>query len=299
MCNTKQGRISDRMKDEKLDISIDQMSQDEVRTLAQWACSEGWNPGKADIELAWAFDPQAFIAMRRGDELIAAGTILSYGGQFGFMGLFIVRADLRGQGLGTQLWHHRRDRLLARLQPDAAIGMDGVFDMVPFYTKGGFQLAWRDLRFEGIAHGHQDAQAIDLRSIPFEQVDRLDRRYFACSRAPFLQNWIRQPGGQALGLIEAGELVAYGVVRPAQAGFKIGPVFARRADLAERLLGALLAKVEGETVQLDVPEINEAALKLAVRFGLAESFGCARMYHGAAPRIEVSGVFGVTSFEFG
>jgi GNAT superfamily N-acetyltransferase len=291
--------VSKQVGDNTLNISIDQMRQDEVQTLAQWACSEGWNPGRADIDLAWAFDPHAFIAMRRGDELVAGGTILSYGGQFGFMGLFIVRADLRGQGLGTQLWHHRRDRLLARLQPGAAIGMDGVFDMVPFYTQGGFQLAWRDLRFEGTARGLQDARAVDLQSIPFAQIDQFDRHYFGVSRAMFLQAWMHQPGSHALGLIEAGELVAYGVVRPAQAGFKIGPAFARRDDLAERLLGALLAKVEGHTVQLDVPECNEPGLELASRLGLTESFGCARMYHGVAPQIEVSGVFGVTSFEFG
>lgn len=280
-------------------LSIGQMRQDELRTLAQWASLEGWNPGKADIDLAWAFDPQAFIAMRRGDELIAGGTILSYGGQFGFMGLFIVRADLRGQGLGSQLWYHRRDRLLARLQPGATIGMDGVFAMVPFYTQGGFQLAWRDLRFEGTAHGLQDAQALDLRSLPAAQVDQFDRRYFAVSRTTFLQAWIRQPGAHALGLIEAGQLVAYGVVRPAQTGYKIGPAMAQRPDLAERLLSALLACVEGQPVQLDVPEANEAGLTLAARFGLSESFGCARMYYGVAPQIEVSGVFGVTSFEFG
>jgi hypothetical protein len=52
-------------------------------------------------------------------------------------------------------------------------------------------------------------------------------------------------------------------------------------------------------VQLDVPECNEPGLKLASLFGLSESFGCARMYHGVAPQIDVRGVFGVTSFEFG
>lgn len=52
-------------------------------------------------------------------------------------------------------------------------------------------------------------------------------------------------------------------------------------------------------MQLDVPEVNEAGLTLAARLGLSESFGCARMYYGVAPQIEVSGVLGVTSFEFG
>jgi len=74
---------------------------------------------------------------------------------------------------------------------------------------------------------------------------------------------------------------------------------AQRPDLAERLIGALLARVEGLPVQLDVPEANEDGLRIAARFGLVESFGCARMYHGEVPGVDVNGVFGVTSFEFG
>lgn len=281
------------------DITLDQMTRDEVSTLEQWACSEGWNPGRADIGIAWQCDPQAFIAMRREGELIAGGTVMSYGGQFGFMGLFIVRADLRGEGLGARLWHHRRDRLLARLRPGATIGMDGVFNMVPFYTRGGFQLAWRDLRFEGVAQGQPDAGVVDLASLSASEIERFDRRFFPAARPHLLQAWITQPGSHALGIVESGQLVAYGVVRPAQSGFKIGPAFALRSDLAERLIGSLMARIEGQPVQLDVPEPNEVGLALAARFGLKESFGCARMYHGPAPELDVGGLFGVTSFEFG
>jgi GNAT superfamily N-acetyltransferase len=175
------------------DISIDQMTREEVSTLEQWACTEGWNPGRADIGIAWQFDPQAFIAMRREGELIAGGTVMSYGGQFGFMGLFIVRSDVRGEGLGARLWHHRRDRLLARLKPGATIGMDGVFNMVPFYTRGGFRLAWRDLRFEGVAHGQPDPHIIGLETIGLSEIERFDRRFFR-----WLEARCCRPGSRSL-----------------------------------------------------------------------------------------------------
>jgi hypothetical protein len=59
--------------------------------------------------------------------------------------------DVRRHGLGRVLWHERLRRLRARLNPDAPIGMDGVFEMVPFYEAGGFRLLYRDLRFGGVA----------------------------------------------------------------------------------------------------------------------------------------------------
>ena len=106
------------------------MTRPEVETLLGWARDEGWNPGLHDAEMFWLTDPEAFIAIELDGELIGGGSITSYDGQFGFMGLFIVRPKFRGKGLGTRLWYKRKTRLQKRLERGAAIGMDGVFEMV-------------------------------------------------------------------------------------------------------------------------------------------------------------------------
>ena len=111
---------------------IDAMTEKEAKILDEWAAKEGWNPGLNDIAVAWAFDPAAFISLRRGNELIGGGSTISYRGAAGFMGLFIVRDDARRRGLGAVLWHERLRRFRARLRPNAPIGMDGVYEMVPF-----------------------------------------------------------------------------------------------------------------------------------------------------------------------
>jgi GNAT superfamily N-acetyltransferase len=280
-------------------LSLGPMRREEADILAGWAAGEGWNPGKADIGIAWATDPDAFIALRQGSELAGGGTIFSYDGCFGFMGLFIVRRELRGAGLGSKLWHHRLKRLKERLQPGAPIGMDGVFAMVPFYERGGFALAYRDLRFEGIARGATDQQVRSLDPSMFALVEAFDRDYVPAPRAGFLRQWMFQPGAHAIGLIENDRLIGYGIARPARAGYKLGPVFAERPDVAERVIGSLMAKIAGEQVQLDVPEPNQAGIGLTQQFDLREVFGCARMYCGAAPKLPVQGIYGVTSFEFG
>ena len=120
-----------------------------VRTMLEWATAEGWNPGLADAELFWETDPDGFVAVEEGGALVGGGSIVSYDGRFGFMGFFIVAPGHRGRGLGRRLWLHRRDALISRMRPGAAIGMDGVFAMQPFYARGGFALAGRELRMEG------------------------------------------------------------------------------------------------------------------------------------------------------
>lgn len=280
-------------------LSIGPMRRDEADILAGWAADEGWNPGKADITIAWDSDRDAFVALRNGDGLAGGGTIFSYDELFGFMGLFIIRRDLRGEGLGRQLWTYRLKRLQARLAPGAYIGMDGVFAMVPFYERGGFKFAYKDVRFQGVAQGTPDAEVQRLDPSIFAIVDRFDRSHFPAPRTSFLQRWIFQPGACALGMFEKGELAGYGVARPARMGYKIGPLFASRPDVAERLVTSLMGQIAGEQVQLDVPESNEAGIRLASGLGLKEVFGCARMYCGGTPNLPIERIFGVTSFEFG
>ena len=64
------------------------------------------------------------------------------------MGLFIVKPHYRGVGIGAQLWHFRKSLLLSRLKKQAAIGMDGVVAMQPFYNQGGFEIHFRNERYQ-------------------------------------------------------------------------------------------------------------------------------------------------------
>jgi GNAT superfamily N-acetyltransferase len=275
------------------------MTPAEVRRIVEWAGAEGWNPGLHDVAVAHAFDPDGFIALRREGEMVGGGSVLSYDGVFGFMGLFIMRPDHRGLGLGGMLWHHRLRRLRSRLAPSAAIGMDGVFTMQSFYAKGGFVLAHRDLRFEGNAPESGDQGLTPLSDIAPEVLHRYDLPFFPVDRRRFLGPWCDAPGTHSAAVLEDGAVVGMACLRPCLSGYKFGPVHADRPDIAERLLRGLMGRVQGQPVMLDVPEPNEHALALAAAFGMTESFGCARMYHGPIPEFPLHRIFGVTSFEFG
>lgn len=282
------------------DLTIRAMTRAELDTLVEWAALEGWNPGLDDADAFWATDPGGFVAAESGGELIGGGSIVRYGTRFGFMGFFIVRKDRRHRGLGDVLWHERKRRLRARLDPDAPIGMDGVFDMQAYYARGGFRFVHRELRFEGRgAAGDRDRGVTELRELPFDTVAAYDARHFPARRDSFLRAWIARPNGHALGVVEGGALRGYAVMRPCRVGHKIGPLFADGPDVAERLFGSLAARVPGDPIVLDVPEVNPDALALARRHGMTEGFGCARMYEGPPPVLPDREIYGVTTFELG
>ncbi len=285
------------------ELTIRKMRRPELDMLVDWAANEGWNPGLHDDDVFWANDPDAFIAAELEREIIGGGAVTSYGGEFGFMGFFIVRPEFRGRGLGNTLWRVRRERLLSRLNPGAAIGLDGVFDMQDYYAKGGFVFSHRNLRFRAViadvAAPADDENVVALSDVPFDEISAYDRSCFPASRATFLERWIALPDALALGLRRDGTFSGYGVIRRCREGCKVGPLFADDAAGANALYDRLAAFAEGGSLYLDVPENNAAAMALVERKGMTEVFGCARMYLGSPPDVADDRVFGVTTFELG
>ncbi len=282
------------------------MRRDELDVLVAWAAAEGWNPGLHDAALFWDTDPEGFIAVEADGQLIGGGSIVSYDGRFGFMGFFIVDPAWRGRGIGTLLWHHRRDALRARLRPGATIGMDGVPAMQPFYRRGGFVSAGTDVRYEGPPSPGPltPAGLVDARDVPLDLLAAYDALHFPAPRPDFVRRWIAQPGARALAAPgPSGALAGYGVVRPCGRGHKVGPLFAGDAATAEAILDGLSAHAaerdpDGPLV-LDVPDANPVAVALARGRGMVPVFECARMYLGPAPAIPLHEVVGVTTFELG
>ncbi len=287
------------------DIIIRHMTRSEAAELVTWAAREGWNPGLHDADVFWATDPGAFIGADLDGELIGGGAITSYGGEFGFMGLFIVRPEFRGRGFGNELWHRRLKRLRARLRPGATIGMDGVFEMQSYYAKGGFVFSHRTLRFRAeIPDAAADALesrevVVPLATVPLQRVLDYDRRCFPAAREAFLEAWVGQPDAEALACLRDGALAGYGVVRRCGEGCKVGPLFADDASVAEALYTELARFAAAGPLFLDAPENNSAAMELVRRHEMTEVFGCARMYLGHAPELDHERVFGITTFELG
>lgn len=287
------------------DLIIRQMTRHEVDQLVAWAAEEGWNPGLHDAGLFWATDPEAFIAADQDGELVGGGAITSYGGEFGFMGFFIVRPSFRGHGLGDRIWHARLERLLGRLKPGASIGMDGVFDMQDYYARGGFVFSHRNLRFRYDVPGDTSSpdrsqKIVPLGEVPFERVLAYDSICFPAERGTFLEGWVAQPDALALGSCDGdGNLNGYGLIRRCGEGCKIGPLFADGAEIAEKLFLHLIPVGAGGPVYLDVPENNADAMAMARKYNMDEVFGCARMYLGPFPEIAHQRIFGVTTFELG
>lgn len=270
------------------------MTREEVDVAVDWAAQEGWNPGLYDAEPFYVADPNGFLAVEQDGEILATVSSTTYGDTFGFMGFYIVNPAHRHQGFGMTLANAARDYQGARL-----IGIDGVLAMQPKYEGWGFRMAYCNARYEGVGGGSEPSGVVELSTVPWAEVIAYDTRHFPASRERFLRCWLSQPGTAGLAIHNNTKLQGYGAIRPCRVGYKIGPLFADTADVAETLFRSLAARAEGAPVYLDVPEPNAAAVALAERHGMSKVFATARMYNRAAPELPLDEIFGITSFELG
>jgi GNAT superfamily N-acetyltransferase len=290
---TLEGRFVMSRNDE---LTVRTMRREEVAFALDLAAREGWNPGLHDADAFFAADPHGFLVGELAGESVGCISAVSYAGRFGFIGLYIVRPELRGHGHGLRLWQSAMSRLRGH-----NIGLDGVVAQQANYARSGFRLAYRNVRHRGHAvPAKRDASIVPAGDVPFEAIRDYDRRVFPERRDAFLREWLTQPMAGAYVALNGGRLRGYAVIRRCREGWKLGPLAADDAVIARNLYAAAAAHVpNGESMFIDIPEPNAEAASLVATFGLSPVFETARMYTGAAPAIELSKVFGVTTFELG
>ena len=276
---------------------VRKMTPREFDLTISWAGSEGWNPGIHDAETFFAADPEGFFVGLFEGKPVASISAVAYGDSFGFLGFYIVQPLFRGRGLGTEIWNVGMEYLKGR-----NIGLDGVLEQQKQYERKGFLPCYRSFRHQGIGTGQERrAEGIKyLSEVPIDDLLAYDDLYFPVPRHVFTKSWIRQPGGIAIGALNKGELVGYGVLRECHQGHKIGPLFANDKKVADALFSALCGHApQGSPVFLDTPELNSAALDLAKSHHMYPVFEIVRMYTREDPGLPMDRIYGVTSYELG
>lgn len=277
-------------------VTVRPMSRSELEIAIDWAAAEGWNPGIHDAASFYSADPDGFFALEADGEVIGTVSVVRYGEDFAFGGLYILRPEYRGHGIGLAL----QQEFTLPFAGGRNLGIDGVFAMQPRYARAGFLFSHRNIRYEGTGGGEVPGGVALLPEVGYDRIVDYDRAFFPGPREKFLRAFLAQPDAIGAAVVdESGGVAGYGLARPCRVGYKIGPLFADSPVIADRLCAALLAALPGEPVFLDVPEPNRAAIALAEDRGMVPVFGTARMYSRQIPALPLDRTYGITTFELG
>ena len=277
-------------------LSIRPMQPSDLDKVIQWTSEEGWNLGLNDGRAFLVADPTGLFVACLDDDPVAAISAIKYGDTIGFVGLYIVRADLRGQGMGYPLWKAAMASLEGR-----TVGLDAVVAQQGNYARSGFEMAFNTTRYTGMPQVLEPINPC-VQCIGEELIDRVldyDWAFFPASREAFLKHWLLQHSPYSVAYVEEGVVKGFGAIRPAESGYKIGPLSAENEYIAESIFCSLVAWTDGATVILDVPQPNKVGTLLAESYGLTPLFETARMYRGTAPDLPLAKIFGMSTLEIG
>lgn len=278
-----------------MDFQIRPAQKTDLSNIWAWAAQESWNPGRYDLEVYW--QQNSLLVGWLADQPVGCISAASYDADFGFLGCYLVDHRHRGHGYGRFLWEKAISSLPAR-----CIGLEGAVALQDTYLRHGFIKSCLHVRHQ-LQSGMGDPVSASLQAIhavPFDQVLDYDTRHFVGMRSHFLHHWLASPEMKGWAVVQGDQLLGYGLIRPADLGYRIGPLFADTADIAQQLLAALLqVPPADQPVYMDVPHSNEQANQLMKQFQAIPLFSNCRMYKGVFPELPLNEIYGVTTLEMG
>ena len=236
--------------------------------------AEGWPHRLEDWALILGLSRG--IAALDGDRLVGTAMATPFG-PAGALGMIVVARDWRGRGLARAMMERLMDGEARQWR------LVATAEGLPLYAKLGFVETYRIVQQQGTVapvaapEGVAWAEPGDT-----DAIAALDRAATGMDRAGLVAA-LAGAGRLAVIRDESG-LAGYAALRPFGRGEVAGPVIARDAADARRLLAFLFASRPGAFLRVDIPEASGLGDWLAAQ-GLAPVGGGIAMTRGGAPAV--------------
>tara|TARA_Y100001968_G_C19451122_1_gene768660 strand:- start:4269 stop:5183 length:915 start_codon:yes stop_codon:yes gene_type:complete len=302
---------TDLTRFEKEALIIRPLSESDISFVTQLSRHEGFSPGTGDIGIYRHTDTQGLWVGWLHSRPIGCIAGVRYNSNYGFIGLFLVIKEKRGQGYGKKLWKHA----LKNLNNLPCIGLEAAPERVEDYSSWGFKRSSITTRwvfdpnnFPASFHsskykGFKNLKLLEGGDIPRDIVQEYDASREPTPRPHFLSDWLTHPAGKVLALVDESFVChGFGRIRPCLmkngSGWRIGPLIANSPSLAE-LLVTQLTKAHFGKVLIDSPGLNLDVNKMLIKIGFSPISETVRMYRGEQPPVSMKDVYGLACLELG
>jgi GNAT superfamily N-acetyltransferase len=272
------------------------MTGDDVPAGLRLCRASGWNQTEEDWRALLAGHPGGFVAAESEGRVVGTGGSVRYAPALAWVCMILVEPESRGRGIGTRVM----DEVLARLAGAGVIGLDATPGGRPVYRKLGFRDGREIVRFARTAPDAppRAAGVRPLRPSDLSAVLARDREAFGADRGDVLR-WAAARAPEYAWLTES-DAGGHCFGRPGHHADQLGPVVARDAETARRLVLACLAGRPGRPFFLDAPRDPRPWGDALSALGFAPQRSFTRMYRGdGAEPGRPSEVFAVMGPEFG
>jgi GNAT superfamily N-acetyltransferase len=280
----------------------------DVRAVLRLIEEAGWAYTRSEIHRLIAVQPKGLLVLRSAGlrHGMVGCVYASAWGKVGFIGLMLVRENLRGKGLGSEMM--MAAMALLRDEGVTAFALDAVPNAIGFYHKLGFTSSWESQRLSiDTSKGEIPEAAVEVRHADGADLRRaieLDRAFSGMDRSQVLARLHSDKDSSMLVVPGEKEVLAYGVLRRSKGCLRLGPVVAvprvEDAVAVRSILSVAMAETYPRILTINVPAYNREATEMLVSIGATQYAPCLRMYMGDPGPAEMpEGVWGLGAAEKG
>lgn len=288
-----------------MSLGVDSLTRADVPDAMALSTQAGWNQVAADWHRLLDLDADGCFAGRIDGDLVATGTLVTFGDEVGWIGMILVDEDHRRQGYGTDVF----DRVLElAAERGVTAGLDATDAGREVYRKRDFvdvapiERWCGPLSADGGGADDAGSEAVAVDEVGSDDRDEiaaacaLDERAVGVDRSDLIGHLVAEAGTTTLAV--DGGRGGYAVVRPGREHDHLGPLVADSETAAESLVRAAAAVVDG-SVLVDVLDVAFAESVLAPR-GMAPQRHLTRMVaEEPTPLLVGDGVRAAAGFELG
>ncbi|MFW9831164.1 MAG: GNAT family N-acetyltransferase [Candidatus Thorarchaeota archaeon] len=239
-----------------------------------------WTATRQDIENLLMYDPLGCFVAELHGEPVGSVTTTMYT-HFGWVGMLLVKAEVRRQRIGTHLMKTAIRYLFDKGAATIRLEADPLG--IPLYNFLNFQKECDSLRL--YRKGPQLSAIDEVRHATLDDltlVFPLDRRAFGDDRRQILTRFFERSDFTLVvdNEPERGMLMAHDSAH----GTYFGPFIADNSLIADKLLRAGLSQKTKQTVLVGVPRPHQPAVTLLKSYGFESKAVLSRMYYGKVPR---------------
>ena len=270
-------------------ITLRQMADTDVPFADRIRAVAGWNQSLQDWQRLLRHDPHGCFVAEWNGHLAGTATTTTYSKDLAWIGMVLVDPDVRRRGIGTALLVRCIEHL--RQSGVGCIKLDATPLGKQVYGPLGFVSEWSLSRWQttelAVCPPRIDT-ASDRVPRPLDSRDigcvaGLDAWAFGVARNRMLSMLATQSATR-IRRDGAGRIVGYGMLRPGQRAHYLGPMVAQDESSGIALVDDLLGSIAALPLYWDIPDANQAAIRVARRYGMDRQRTLTRMYLGENTR---------------
>ncbi len=280
------------------ELSTRPLAHSDIPVVDEIRRSEGWNQTLTDWRRLIEHQPDGCFVASRGSQVVGTVTTTVHAEKLAWIGMMLVDASKRRQGIGTALMQAALDFLDRRGVP--CVKLDATPAGRPVYLELGFVQESEIQRWyrppEGVGTGTSGSEDLPVlkgeeAAAAWLQVSAIDRQAFGADRLIWCQALARD---SQVVVAEGPDGTAVGMLRPGSRENYIGPITGNSPEAARRVIRKLIDLAEQQsrhqiganappgTAFWDIPCNNRVACEEAEAHGFTPVRDLYRMWRGTA-----------------